>query len=161
MFFIFGLACVLAVCLMIFTRNVIHAAYGLAAVLLSLAGLFVLLQAEYLAVVQIFMYAGGVVVLLVFGIMITNRDQKGAPITKNRSMWAGALASIVIFILILKVMFVEGFNWKSPFSTQDQTKEIGRIFLTDHLVSFELIAVLLLSVLVGAAFLAKRSSSNE
>jgi NADH:ubiquinone oxidoreductase subunit 6 (subunit J) len=161
LFYVFGGATLLALGYMIYTRNVIHGAYGLATVLLSLAGLFILLNAEYLAVVQLFMYAGGVVVLLVFGIMITNRDKKGAPMTSHRGFWASLLIAGLLLSLLIIMTLNEGFKWEGQYLAQDQTKAIGKLFLTDHLVAFELVAVLLLSVLVGAAFLAKKSSSNE
>jgi NADH-quinone oxidoreductase subunit J len=146
---------------MIITRNVIHGAYGLAVVLLSLAGLFVLLNAEYLAVVQIFMYAGGVVVLLVFGIMITNRNKNGAPMTDHRGFWISLVVTGLLLSLVVVLTLRADFEWQEQAIVQDQTRSIGILFLTDHLVAFELIAVLLLSVLVGAAFLAKKSSAND
>ena len=161
LFFISGSIAVVAMGFMIYTRNVIHGAYGLATILLSLAALFVLLNASYLAVVQLFMYAGGVVVLLVFGIMITNRKSKGAPLTSHRSIWMSCLTVGALLFIILQLTFDENFLWNKSVFEGDQTKLIGKVFLTDQLVAFELIAVLLLSVLVGAAFLAKKSSSNE
>lgn len=161
LFFVFGGTALIAIGFMIYTRNVIHGAYGLAAVLLSLAGLFILLNAEYLAVVQIFMYAGGVVVLLIFGIMITNRNEKGAPMTTHRNVWISLLLMGLLLFLTIRIMLDEGFAWTENGVSGDQTKAIGKLFLTDHLVAFELIAVLLLAVLVGAAFLAKKSSSND
>ena len=160
LFFLFVGLMVIATGFMIFTKNVIHAAYGLAVVLLCLAALYVLLNAEFLAVVQIFMYAGGVVVLLVFGIMLTNRNRKGPPVTGHRQVLTSSLIGIGLFALLLKVMLGEELMWKPDPILHDQTKEIGILFLTDHLLAFELIALLLLMALVGAAFLAKKSSEN-
>ncbi len=160
-FFVFAGLAVLATGFMMFTRNVIHAAYGLALVILCLAALYVLLNAEFLAVVQIFMYAGGVVVLLVFGIMLTNRDRKGPPITGHRQIVLSSLITLGLFAILLKVTLGEGLQWARQTIEHDQTQEIGIIFLTDHLLAFELIAMLLLMALVGAAFLAKRASEHE
>jgi len=159
-FFLFAGMAVAAVLFMIFTRNVIHGAYGLALVLLSLAALYVLLNAEFLAVVQIFMYAGGVVVLLVFGIMLTNRNKRGTPLTGHRTVLVGVVLGVVFFGMLTWGILNQGFAWEPIEITGDQTKTIGRLFLTDHLVAFELIAVLLLAALVGASFLAK-SSGND
>jgi len=159
-FFVFAGLAVLATGFMIYTKNVIHAAYGLALVLLCLAALYVLLNAEFLAVVQIFMYAGGVVVLLVFGIMLTNRNRKGPPMTGHRQVLLSSLIGLGLFAILLKVTLGEELQWTERVIEQDQTKEVGILFLTDHLLAFELIALLLLMALVGAVFLAKKSSEN-
>lgn len=160
LFFCFAGLAVLAGLFMVWTKNVIHAAYGLAAVLLCVAALFVLLNAEFLAVVQIFMYAGGIIVLLVFGIMLTNREKKGAPMTGQQNMVlativAAGLTGIIIYLTVRSSM-----TWTGSEIAGDQTKQIGKLLITDHLIAFELIAVLLLAVLVGAAFLAKKSTEK-
>ncbi|MEQ9232343.1 MAG: NADH-quinone oxidoreductase subunit J [Cyclobacteriaceae bacterium] len=160
-FFVFGGLAVLATIFMMVTKNVIHGAYGLAVVLLSIAALFVLLNAEFLAVVQIFMYAGGVVVLLVFGIMLTNRSRKGAPVTEHRQVFFGVLCSAILLAIITALTWDAALIWEPQELAGNQTKKIGRLFLTDHIIAFELIAILLLAVLVGAAYLAKESSKNE
>ena len=159
-FFVFAGLVVASTGFMIFTKNVIHAAYGLALVLLCLAALYVLLNAEFLAVVQIFMYAGGVVVLLVFGIMLTNRNRKGPPMTGHRQVLLSSLIGLSLLAVLLKVTIGEKLNWTGQMIEQDQTREIGILFLTNHLLAFELIALLLLMALVGAAYLAKKSSEN-
>lgn len=150
----------LAACFMVFTKNVIHGAYGLTVVLLSIAALFVLLNAEFLAVVQIFMYAGGVVVLLVFGIMLTNRNKKGPPITEHRQVFVSVLATGLLLVIITALTWDANPVWSAQEIAGNQTKQIGQLFLTTHLIAFELIALLLLAVLVGAAFLAKQSAKN-
>ena len=145
---------------MIWTRNVIHAAYGLAIVLISTAGLFVLLNAEYLAVVQLFMYAGGVVVLLVFGIMLVNRTKDGVPITRNTNVFPGIVLSLLFLGILVDRIGQYVWVWGRKEIAEDQVREIGELLITDHLLAFELIAILLLAVLVGAAYLAKKSVKN-
>ncbi len=160
-FFVFGGLAVLATLFMMVTKNVIHGAYGLAVVLLSIAALFVLLNAEFLAVVQIFMYAGGIVVLLVFGIMLTSRNRKGAPLTEHRQVFFSVLSSGLLLAIITALTWDTALMWEPQELSGNQTKQIGRLFITDHIIAFELIALLLLAVLVGAAYLAKQSSKNE
>ena len=160
-FLVFGGVIVLSSLLMVFTRNVIHGVYGLAMVLLSIAGLFVLLNADFLAVVQIFMYAGGVVVLLVFGIMLTNRNKKGPPLTGHQNRLPASLATLLLMVGIFYLTLRSRLEWAPEVTSQDQTKRIGELFLTDHILAFELIALLLLAVLVGASFIAKKSSQHD
>ena len=160
-FFLFAGLAVVAVLFMLFTRNVIHAAYGLVVVLLCLAALYVLLNAQFLAVVQLLMYAGGIVVLLVFGIMLTTRKHHGPPITGHRLVLVGSLTAMVFFGILSMVILQQSFDWRPVGTLADQTEQIGLLFLTDHVVAFELVAVLLLATLVGASFLAKKSSEND
>lgn len=160
-FFLFSGMAVAGVLFMLFTRNVIHAAYGLVVVLLSVAALYVLLNAQFLAVVQLLMYAGGVVVLLVFGIMLTTRKQHGPPISGHRMVPLGVVAAGGFFGILATIILQQDFAWVPVESAMDQTKQIGMVFLTDHLVAFEFIAVVLLATLVGASLLAKKSSEND
>jgi len=100
------------------------------------------------------------VVLLVFGIMLTNRNRKGPPMTGHRQVVLSSLIGLGLFAILLKVTLGESLQWTKQVIEQDQTREIGILFLTHHLLAFELIALLLLMALVGAAFLAKKSSEN-
>ncbi len=161
LFLVFGGLLLLATLFMIFTKNVIHGAYALAIVLLSVAGLFVLLNAEFLAVVQIFMYAGGVVVLLIFGIMITNRESNGPPMTSHGNVFLGSLVSLGLLAIFGWIILQSDPDWFKGEVSEDRVSELGMLFLTDHLIAFELIAFLLLAVLVGAALLAKKSNAND
>jgi len=160
-FFLFAGLAVVAVLFMLFTRNVIHAAYGLVVVLLCLAALYVLLNAQFLAVVQLLMYAGGIVVLLVFGIMLTTRRQHGPPVSGHRLVLVGVVTASVFFGILATVILQQPFTWRPIDLPADQTEQIGVLFLTEQILAFELIAVLLLATLVGASFLAKKSSEND
>jgi NADH:ubiquinone oxidoreductase subunit 6 (subunit J) len=159
-FLVFGGLAVVFTLLVLFTRNVIHAAYGLAGVLLSLAGVYVLLNAEFLAVVQIFMYAGGVVIILVFGIMLTNRDRNAPPRTGTVQLFMGVLLSVVLLFVLVKSIFSVQWNWVVQPVAGDQVRKFGELLLTDYLLAFELIGFLLLAALVAAAYLAKKSAGK-
>lgn len=141
------------------TKNVIHAAYGLGLILVSIAGIYVTLNAELLAVVQLLLYAGGVVILLVFGVMITRRKTSDGLVQKSTNSVTAAVLAIVIFsglvYLFSSVSLVEP---NQVFS--DAIGEFGIAFLTEHIVAFELIAFILLVALVGASYLSKMSSDE-
>lgn len=142
------------------TSNVVHAAYALALVLVSLAGIYVLLNAELLAIVQILLYAGGVVILLMFGVMMTNRGKTTKLISQSKNSFLALILSSAVFTGLVYLFsnmpeVASGLN-----QSKSQIQEIGISFLTEHIVAFELIAFVLLVALVGAAYLAK-ISSNE
>ena len=161
MFFLFGgLAAVSAISI-VFVKNVIHAALLLVVTLLSLAGIFVVFHSEFLAVVQIMVYAGGIIILLAFGIMLTNRGKDGRPLSKVHLVFPGAL--IAVFFLIFLSGILGGVETKETLVEESSSavSAVGISFMTEYLLSFELIAFLLLAVLVGAAFLAKKQTELD
>ncbi len=141
-------------------RNVIHAVYALAIVLVSLAGIYVFLHAELLTVVQILLYAGGVVILLVFGVMMTNRDGDQKLLVKHNNVLFSALISIAVLVILMYLIEGQSFEFNPSADSGDQVRQIGISFLTDHIVGFELIAFILLVALVGASYLAKNASDD-
>ena len=147
------------VALIVTTRNIIHAAYALALVLMSVAGIYVLLHAELLAVVQILLYAGGVVILLVFGVMLTNRLRGVEVVSTTRNKVIGGFISIALFAGL--IFLFSGLEVKRErVLVSDQVGDIAISFLTDHIIAFELIAFILLVALVGASYLAKKSADE-
>lgn len=150
---------VLGVAILITTKNVVHAAYALALVLIGLAGVYVGMDAEFLAVVQILLYAGGVVILLSFGVMMTTRAEDGKVTSKTGGYFFGGIISLSLFVLL--VYLISSYNWaEEPIERGYQMEDIGVSLLTDHLVAFELVAFILLVVLVAASYLAKMSSNE-
>ncbi len=147
----------MGVVIITFTKNVVHAAYALALVLIGIAGVYVVLNAELLAVVQILLYAGGVVILLVFGIMMTSRLRGEKLLSESKNVFTGLVISILFFVGFCYLIGNHPFEITKSLSGEDQVKQIGVSFLTDHIVAFELIAFVLLVALVGAAYLAKMS----
>ncbi|WP_420315701.1 NADH-quinone oxidoreductase subunit J [Ekhidna sp.] len=154
-----GLLVLLGVIIILFTRNIVHAAYALCLTLIGIAGIYVLLLSELLAVVQIMLYAGGVVILLAFGVMMTNRLRGEKVLSGSSNQFIGAILSIGLFVGLTYLISSFPFEIKIVPAT-DQIETIGKSFLTDHIVAFELIAFILLVALVGAAYLAK-NAANE
>ena len=142
------------------TKNVVHAAYALGLLLLGIAGVYVLLNAELLAVVQILLYAGGVVILLVFGVMMTTRLKGDKVLSASKSEVLAAVISLSLFAFFITVINSHDFELSGSHETSNQLELIGIAFLTEHLVAFELIAFILLVALVGASYLAKMSSDE-
>lgn len=154
-YFFIGMAAVAGLSLL-FAKNIFHAALALLICLLSLAALFIFVNAEFLAVSQILLYAGGVVVLIIFGIMLTTKSG-GQPVPiKNTGTFMGLLVGGGTFFLLLYFAKKSLFT-RSTANTSDGAntiKGIGVELLTDYSLPFEMTGVLLLAVVVGAATLA-------
>ena len=150
----------LGVGVILFTRNIVHAAYALCLALIGIAGIYVLLMAELLAVVQIMLYAGGVVILLAFGVMMTNRLRGEKVLSGSNNIWIGRIISLSVFTALCYLISTSSFQYGTIVKSEDQIAQIGVSFLTDHIVAFELIAFVLLVALVGAAYLAKMAADE-
>lgn len=155
-----GLMILLGVGIIVFSRSVIHAAYALGLALVGISGVYVLVGSELLAVVQILLYAGGVIILLVFGVMMTNRLRGDNILSESKNQVVGGLIALSVFSLMVFLISNFDFQQRSSSVSADQIKQIGVSFLTEHIVAFELIAFVLLVALVGAAYLAKMSADE-
>lgn len=152
-FTLFGLG------IIVYTKNIVHAAYALCMTLIGVAGIYVILMSELLAVVQIMLYAGGVVILLAFGVMMTNRLRGERVTSKSTNIVLGAIISLGLFSLLAYLISSASFTI-SQVEAKDQIREIGVSFLTDHVVAFELVAFILLVALVGASYMAKMADNE-
>jgi NADH-quinone oxidoreductase subunit J len=143
------------VALLAITRNLFYAALYLMVVLLAIAALFVLLGSEYVAVSQVVVYVGGVLILLIFGILLTNRmDKSKITVLSYRALPAGILC-IGFLTILWQVISQLDPNKVISSSNPNSIATIGVNFLTTHLLVFEMIGLLLLVALVGAASIIK------
>jgi NADH-quinone oxidoreductase subunit J len=143
----------------VFSKNIMHAAFSLLFTFFGVAGLYVLLQADFLAITQIMIYIGGILVLIIFGVMLTTRitgvDVKSGASGRIQITVAGivsaALAVLLIYVSLTTV-------WpQSPVAEAGSTATaIGNTMLTKYILAFEAASMLLLIAIVGAAFIARK-----
>ncbi len=137
------------------SRNLFHSVLWLALALTGTAGIFLLLQAEFLAGVQILLYAGGVVTVVVFAIVVTERLVGQTLSHTNRGIVGGAaVAGAVLLVLLNTIGRVPLAVDPVPFGS-DPTRLIGREVLTRYVLPFELLAVILLVSLLSASYFAR------
>ncbi len=146
------------------TRNVLYAAFFLLLTLLGVAGLFVLASADFLAVAQIMIYVGGVLVLVIFGVMLTHRpdelsqtdSQQPNRMLSGQSAWVlPLLIAGALFFGLYSVLVRADFTLLThePFR-QTTVGTIGTQLMTEYSFPFEVAGLLLLAALVGAAYIA-------
>jgi NADH:ubiquinone oxidoreductase subunit 6 (subunit J) len=146
-----------ALCVVLW-RNLVHSVLWLAALLLATAALFVLLRAPFLGGVQVMLYAGGVVTLMLFGIMLTRRS--GGVAVENETAGIrrlpAALASSALFgAMVWAIQATD--NLPLTPARPITTRDLARAFLTQHVLAFEVLSVLLLAATVGAIVIARRT----
>jgi len=141
--------------LVVASRNVVHAALFLVAALGSVAALFLLLGAEFVGWTQILIYVGAIVVLLLFGIMLT-RAPMGRMALDNQNRGIGFLVAAGTFGVLTWLIWDAFGDERIPLKQVVRTKEIGVSLFNRFVLPFEAISVLLLAALVGAIVLARK-----
>ncbi|MFC1484794.1 NADH-quinone oxidoreductase subunit J [Candidatus Neomarinimicrobiota bacterium] len=139
------------------TRNLVHSAIALMGTLFGVAGLYVFLYADFMAAVQVVIYVGGILVLIIFGVMLTHRIT--TPVLIQTSMPNRFFAAVVVLlimtglsILVIRTPWHEGVITE----TTGTVATIGTSLMTKYLLHFEVASVLLLVALLGAAYLSRR-----
>ena len=140
------------------SKNVVRMAVWLFGTLGSIALLYFLLAANFLAAIQLIVYAGGTLVLLIFGVMLTSKAPWVRFDIKRGEMAAAAVVCGVIFATLLGMIVWTAWPAQSESAEGFTVAEIGKSLLTTYLVPFEVASVLLLVVMIGAAYLAKQES---
>lgn len=139
-------------------KNIIHAAFSLMATFFGVAGIYAILGSDFLAVTQVIVYVGGILVLIVFGVLLTDRVPEEYRVVKPRNYLPALVAASLVFVALAGAAM----SAKWPHLVQGDlpaasttVQAIGRSLLTDYLIPFEFASILLLVVLVGAARLAR------
>jgi len=139
--------------------NIVYSAFLLGGVFVSIAGLYLLLNADFVAAAQVLIYVGAVNVLILFAIMLVNKREDFAPIA-NRWIRQGSTALVCVGLFALLSTMVVATPWAVYTGTavvgNNSVVEIGMHFFSDFLLPFELASVLLLMAMVGAIILARR-----
>jgi NADH-quinone oxidoreductase subunit J len=145
---------------MVTTHNLVHAALYLTVVLAGAAGLYILLGAEFVAVTQVLVYIGAIVVLVLFGLFLTRAPLGGDQELDNNQRWLAGIIALFLFG-VLGVTLQRGFKGVHVNPTLitnggSNTAAIGASIFHDYVVPFEVASILLLAALVGAVVIARR-----
>jgi NADH:ubiquinone oxidoreductase subunit 6 (subunit J) len=152
-----GLAAVLVASSLavVLTRNLFHSVLYLALSLTATAGVFLSLDAEFLAAIQLLLYAGGVVTIVVFAIVVTERLVGDRITQTSRQILTGLILSGALLVALLVVFRRGPLTVPRPAMIGDLTRAIGESLLTSYVLPFELLGVLFLVALVGALYFAR------
>jgi NADH-quinone oxidoreductase subunit J len=144
------------------TRNVVRAALYLIVVFAGVVGQYLLLAAEFLAVTQILIYIGAIMVLMLFGIMLT-RARIGAEVTLTNRAWPIGLVTALVLLGVMGYALVDAWgddplpdDTRVPTDGGSNTAALSDAIFSDFLIPFEVVSVLLLAALVGAIVIARK-----
>jgi|ERR1043166_1575690 NADH-quinone oxidoreductase subunit J len=164
LFFLFAGLAIACAASMVYHKNPLYSAISLVGVFISLSCIYVTLAAPFIAAVQVLIYAGAIMVLVVFVIMLLNLDED-KPLNRLRYLYA--LGGGLGLVLLVQTFFIFYAVMRAPNIPADQTLtagktlDLGRAMYTEYLLPVEIVGVLLLMAIIGGVILARRLSQTQ
>ena len=166
LFLLSAVLTIMGALMVVYSKNLMHACVFLLASFFGIAGLYACIGADFLAATQLVVYAGGVIILMLFSIMLTggtgnkvNRYglEKIPAMGNKKTYFIAGFTSIVSALILVKILMsvMSGSAPVSALTNEPTVERIGTILATDHILAFEISSVLLLGALVGAAVISR------
>ena len=150
--------------LTIFSRNPIHSAIYLVICFFSIAGHYLLLNAQFLAVVHVIVYSGAIMILFLFTIMLMNLNERNE-VHRPRITRLGAIVSFCLICLVLIAIFINSKPIVGDYTTTGEDYQsievLGKVLLNEYMVPFEFVSILLLVAMIGAVLLSKKEKLEK
>jgi NADH-quinone oxidoreductase subunit J len=158
-FYVFALLTVISAGVVVFSKNIIYSAFSLLFAFSGVAGIYVLLNADFIAITQLLIYVGGIMILVIFGVMLTSHATNVDVTTQSLKALPATIVVAVISALLVSTMISTKWPLVQNEAPAETTIElIGGMLLTKYLLPFEIASVVLLVAIAGAAFLARREA---
>jgi NADH-quinone oxidoreductase subunit J len=155
-FYVFGAITVLSAGVVVLARSLIYSAFALLFTFFGVAGLYVMLGADFLAATQLLIYVGGILVLLLFGVMLTHKLYDLDLRSEVTQFLAGIIVASGLFVIVIFVGVRTQWATGPGRPPSVTTAEVGRLFMGQYLLPFEAASILLLVALMGAAMIVRR-----
>ena len=155
-FYFFAVLTIGSAGVVVFSRNILYSAFALLFAFSGVAGIYVLLNADFIAITQVLIYVGGIMILVIFGVMLTTNATSVDVSTQTlKALPATVVVSVISALLVSTVLST---RWKINETQFGDTTidQIGDLLLTKYLLPFEIASIILLVAIAGAAFLARR-----
>ena len=141
--------------------NLVHSAVSLLFTFFGIAAIYIYLYADFIAATQVVVYVGGILVLIIFGVMLTNKIENATITSKTHNQIPGALFSGILLLLQFYAIFNTKWLVNDNPEKTSTVMDIGELLLGKYLLPFEVVSILLLSALIGAALLARKKNSKD
>jgi len=157
-FYLFAALTVVSAFFVVTNRNIVYSAFFLLFTFFGVAGIYVLLGADFVAIVQLIVYVGGILILLLFGVMLTNKITNVEIKTGTINIYPAVIGVGLLTGSLLAALI--NTSWRSIPTTAPQatTAALGTILLQEYALVFELLGIILLIALIGAASIARREA---
>jgi NAD(P)H-quinone oxidoreductase subunit 6 len=142
------------------SRNILYSGFALMGTLIGVAGLYLFIGADFLGIAQMLIYVGGILVLILFAVLLTNKIGELRLTNQSVHIAAGAVGALALLGLLVKLLFATKWPQIEP-AVAPTTARIGDAFLREYLLPFELASLLLLMALIGAMVVARRAVKDS
>lgn len=161
LFYLFAILTVGAAAVMVISKNIVHSAFALMFSLLGVAALFVLLNADFVAATQLMVYVGGILVLILFGVMLTTQQFTIGLKTIMVNIIPASILSATAGGLLLVLFFVSDWNVIESVERNETVMDLGNLLLRDYILPFQVAGVLLLVAIIGALLMTTRDKDEK
>ncbi len=139
-----------------FSRNIVYSAFSLVGTFGGVAGIYVMLGADFVAAVQVLIYVGGILVLILFAVMLTHRIADVHITNRSVGRFSALIVTGLVLALLVTSIIESSWNKADKVTHEPTTAQIGELFLGKYLLPFELASLVLLVALIGAVILARK-----
>lgn len=163
LFYFLSFLAVLSALMVVFSKNPVYSVLYLIITFFTIAGHYVLMDAQFLAVVHVIVYAGAIMVLFLYVIMLLNLNRESEPHKRNILKFAAAIcAGLLLVVLVGSLKGTETLIQQQPAQVQiGYVKTLGQVMFKEFLLPFEITSILLLAAMVGAVMLGKSEKTND
>ncbi|MDY0082528.1 MAG: NADH-quinone oxidoreductase subunit J [Ignavibacteriaceae bacterium] len=155
-FYLFAALTVISGFFVVTNRNIIYSGFFLLFTFFGVAGLYVLLGADFVAIVQLIVYVGGILILLLFGVMLTNKITNVEIKTGTINVYPATIGIGLLTGALLAALINSSWLTVSAAAPEPTTKALGNMLIQEYALVFELLGIILLIALIGAASMARR-----
>lgn len=144
--------------LVVLSQNLIYSAIALLFTFMGVAGLYVFMMADFIAATQIVIYVGGILVLIIFGIMLTQRIRDVRISHSSVQRGVGGVVIALIFLGLFRMITGSPWHFETIPEVEGTVSGIGKLLMVEYLLPFEIASILLLAALLGAAMLSRKGN---
>jgi len=160
-FYFFAAITLGSACIVVFSRNIVRAAFALLFAFFGVAGIYIFLLADFIAITQLLIYVGGIMVLILFGVMLTSHQSNVDAKTGTIQTLPAILIAACVGGGLVWIFWITDWKVNSQLPVIETTAAlIGELLLTKYLLPFEVASVVLLVALIGAAMIARRDKNT-
>jgi NADH:ubiquinone oxidoreductase subunit 6 (subunit J) len=155
LFYIIAALIIFTALKIVLSKNLVHSALFMAATFMGIAMIYILLNADYLAIVQVMVYVGAISILFVFGVMLTKRANMEESNSFNRYKTYGAIVAAALFIVFIRIIVTADFVFPEAVSTDSTILAISSLLLNNYSIALEVSSISLLVATIGAIIIGK------
>ncbi|MDZ7717639.1 MAG: NADH-quinone oxidoreductase subunit J [Balneolaceae bacterium] len=161
LFYLFSLVTIGAASFMVFSKNIVHSAFALMFTLIGVAALYVLLYADFLAATQLLVYVGGILILILFGVMLTSQESAKLNFkTVTVNIVPASILSVAALLLLIFAFTTTEWAPENIAAPGETVSVLGTMLMSDYLLPFIIAGVLLLIAIIGAILMATRITTK-